>query len=1519
MKTNFYPKRDRKGVFTYFILCAVFIFSMSAHVDGQITYSTSFDGCNAATCTNWNISGGFSASITATSGTGYSPCNTASAKSNIYGTSTQTILVYNISLGNSNGANATLGFSYKCIDYSTGAATPANSCTFTVERATAIGGPWTSVGSVNNVSSATCQSYVTPSFNPPAGQPIFIRIRANRTAGDFWAVMDNINFNQVGVVACAGNPAASNTLSSSPTVCSGANFTLSLSTTYNETGITYQWQSADDNAFTINVTNLGTAATQVTSQTTAKYYRCIVTCTNGGGFVNSTPILVNMDVFTNCYCAAGATSTSFEKISNVTFNTINNNSVATAGYENFTGISTTVFRGDNYAFSSSFTGTSYATDQVIVWIDYNQNGLFTDPGEQVLATGQQVSPWTGNITISPTALTGPTRMRVRLHDAGDGPNATPCGNSGYGQVEDYTVNIQDNICGGTPNNGSIPSSINICNNSSASITATGVSTGIGISYQWEEFNGSWVNAVGGSGATTTTYTTPNITSPTTYRITTTCSNSGQSASSNSIVVSPKLVDAGTDQSACFGTVNLAATYPYAAIQLNEGFDDITTLSGLGWVQNNLSNPLGIINWFQGTPGVFNSNSGATNAYIGANFNNAGGGAFDPPGTISNWLITPELSLVNGTTISFYTRTTDVPTYPDRLEIRMSTNGGSSNVGANATSVGDFTTVLLTINPTLTTAGYPNTWTQYTATVSGLGGPTQGRIAFRYFVTSAGPSLFAANSDYIGIDDVVISTPQAFSWSGPGIVSGGNTLTPTVNATGLYTITVTDGACTLTDDVNVTIAPCTYTWTGNVNTDWNNAGNWSTNIVPSPTDNVIIPDVSMASNNFPLVNFALTINDLTVSAGAFVNIAPTGGLVLDGTLNASAGTFTLQSDASGTAYLDDFTLGGTVIGNIRVQRYNPIGVTGYRQLGAPVQVNNISQVSGFTVSGIPGFVIPLPTCDPNYVAANSPYGSWVQLVENATPQYNCSQSLFQVLTGGGMTNGRGYYMDAPGGSTFTFTGAPNTGPVSFGLTHANAPVSNGWNMVSNPYPSPLAWETGNVPAGIDGIGKLWVTSGAYTGTFQDLDPNIPGTAVAIGQAFQVRVTNPGGTPSFNVDNSDRTTSPPSFLFAGGPGMVLNIDILGNGFADLAKVRFIDGATTGMDAMFDSPKMLGNANQPMVYSVWNGKNYSTNSFEALNDVYTLPLGVKLASAGQHSFVFSNMDQFPASAFIYLEDVQTGIWQDVRANDTYSFTQPIGTNETRFLLHFFPPVKQQTVDATCDLGGSVTLTEVAPATWNYVLKNSQNIAVSQGILDASQTIGNLPVGTYTLTLTEQTSGYVAVETVSITGAFPVTVQALSSTLNVETGQEVQFTANSQNAVSWNWNFGDGNTSTDQNPLHLYNAAGVYTVTVIAGNGTCDDQSELTLSAYSTASVQDNFADAGVKMWNDNTMVYIQFDESWLEKTTFSLYDVAGKRVFQQTLNKASGTQMIDCGVLATGTYTVELSSKSKAVSRKTIMGIK
>ncbi len=184
--------------------------------------------------------------------------------------------------------------------------------------------------------------------------------------------------------------------------------------------------------------------------------------------------------------------------------------------------------------------------------------------------------------------------------------------------------------------------------------------------------------------------------------------------------------------------------PVHAQSFNEGFISVALLDSSGWLKKNKSEPPGITGWSQGDFNSFVAQAGPYGSFVSANYLNTSGS-----GTISNWLMTPVRTLADGDVVSFYTRTVSGSTYAERLEVRMSLSGASDHVGDGAMDVGDFSTLLLTINPNLLPTGYPQFWMQYSVTLSGIPNPTPGRLAFRYFVTDGGPSGF--NSNYIGID------------------------------------------------------------------------------------------------------------------------------------------------------------------------------------------------------------------------------------------------------------------------------------------------------------------------------------------------------------------------------------------------------------------------------------------------------------------------------------------------------------------------------------------------------------------------------------------------------------------------------------------------------------------------------------------------------------------------------------------------------------------------------------------------
>lgn len=182
-----------------------------------------------------------------------------------------------------------------------------------------------------------------------------------------------------------------------------------------------------------------------------------------------------------------------------------------------------------------------------------------------------------------------------------------------------------------------------------------------------------------------------------------------------------------------------------------GGDDVTSV--VTWRALNASVPLGVTGWFANNT-VFPAHTGT--GLVNANFNNTTG-----TNTINNYLMSPVRTFTAGDTISFWTRTVDSPFFPDRLILKLSTNGASTNVA-------DFTQTLLTVNAGLSTTGYPNVWTQFTTTLTSGG---TGRFAFNYNVTNGGPS--GANSDFIGIDDVqytAVPEPATMAALGLGVAA-----------------------------------------------------------------------------------------------------------------------------------------------------------------------------------------------------------------------------------------------------------------------------------------------------------------------------------------------------------------------------------------------------------------------------------------------------------------------------------------------------------------------------------------------------------------------------------------------------------------------------------------------------------------------------------------------------------------------------------------------------------------------------
>lgn len=145
------------------------------------------------------------------------------------------------------------------------------------------------------------------------------------------------------------------------------------------------------------------------------------------------------------YCTSNATSTADSDIDAFSFNTIStSNPGVCATYTDFTNLSTNVSVSNNYPISvTPGTCGGNFTKNGKVYIDYNGDGDFVDPGEEVFSFGPVSAPTAvaGTVTIPATASSGSTRMRVVCVETSVAGSIQPCGTYTWGETEDYTVII----------------------------------------------------------------------------------------------------------------------------------------------------------------------------------------------------------------------------------------------------------------------------------------------------------------------------------------------------------------------------------------------------------------------------------------------------------------------------------------------------------------------------------------------------------------------------------------------------------------------------------------------------------------------------------------------------------------------------------------------------------------------------------------------------------------------------------------------------------------------------------------------------------------------------------------------------------------------------------------------------------------------------------------------------------------------------------------------------------------------
>lgn len=143
---------------------------------------------------------------------------------------------------------------------------------------------------------------------------------------------------------------------------------------------------------------------------------------------------------------------------------------------------------------------------------------------------------------------------------------------------------------------------------------------------------------------------------------------------------------------------------------------------------------------------------------------------------------------------------------------------------------------------------------------------------------------------------------------------------------------------------------------------------------------------------------------------------------------------------------------------------------------------------------------------------------------------------------------------------------------------------------------------------------------------------------------------------------------------------------------------------------------------------------------------------------------------------------------------------------------------------------------------------------------------------------------------------------------GTTYTFQDQSTSASSWFWDFGDGNTSTLQNPVHTYATSGSYTVSLAINQGSCSVEETIAVGL----SEEENVWGSQVVLRPNPSegISHLEFSSRILEASKLVVYAINGKEVWRTDVPAGTAEVVIATSQWEAGVYMVHLRSESNHV---------
>jgi len=392
------------------------------------------------------------------------------------------------------------------------------------------------------------------------------------------------------------------------------------------------------------------------------------------------------------------------------------------------------------------------------------------------------------------------------------------------------------------------------------------------------------------------------------------------------------------------------------------------------------------------------------------------------------------------------------------------------------------------------------------------------------------------------------------------------------------------------------------------------------------------DVVVAAGATLTVNENRTFNAMTVNpTGKLTNTASTLTLA----------TLNLNSDATGTGTFVDN--GTSIITAAHVQQYLTTGRNWY-------------------VS------IPVTAADTTALSTS-----------NAVKYWDEPTGLWKSPTVLALDVRKGYIAAGTKSTgVITFDGELNNGNVTFNATRTEGVYKEGFNLIGNPYPSYVNWESATKTR----VGtSIWYrtknSGGTYVfDTFNGVGTNNNQGGAVTGmippmQAVWVRVDVAQTTGSVLFTNAMRAhesgTNKLKAPAVNNPLQILRLQVSNVENSDEAIIVFNDNASNALDT-YDSPKMTNSNNAiPEIYSLIGSDELVINGMNSYSSTTEIPVGFRTGATNNFSIKATEVSNFEDGTQIILKDSELTTETDITNGTPYTFASDAVSTPNRFSIIF------------------------------------------------------------------------------------------------------------------------------------------------------------------------------------------------------------------------------------------------------------